>query len=65
MAIVKGLEHWQHLLAASGHTTMVYIDHQNLLYYRKPQDINQRVARYIPCLAEYDFKLVHKPGATN
>jgi RNase H-like domain found in reverse transcriptase len=65
MAIVKGLEHWQHLLAASGHTMTVYTDHQNLLYYRKPQDINWRVARYIPHLAEYNFKLVHKPGATN
>jgi hypothetical protein len=35
------------------------------LYYQKPQDINRRVAQYIPKLAKYNMKLVHKPGATN
>jgi hypothetical protein len=44
---------------------MVYMDHKNLLYYQKPQDINRWVVCYIPKLAKYDMKLVHKPGATN
>jgi RNase H-like domain found in reverse transcriptase/Reverse transcriptase (RNA-dependent DNA polymerase) len=35
LALVKGLDHWWHLLA-SGHQTTVYTDHKNLLYYRKP-----------------------------
>jgi RNase H-like domain found in reverse transcriptase len=65
LALVKGLEQWRHLLAGSEHQTTIYTDHKNLLYYRKPQDINQQVARYIPKLAKYDIKLVHKPGATN
>jgi RNase H-like domain found in reverse transcriptase len=33
LALVKGLDHWQHLLLASGHQTTVYTDHKNLLYY--------------------------------
>jgi RNase H-like domain found in reverse transcriptase len=41
LALVKGLDHWQHLLLASGHQTTVYMDHKNLLYYQKPQDINR------------------------
>jgi RNase H-like domain found in reverse transcriptase len=41
LALVKGLKQWQHLLTASGHQTTVYTDHKNLLYYQKPQDINQ------------------------
>jgi RNase H-like domain found in reverse transcriptase len=65
LVLVKGLDHWQHLLLASGHQTTVYMDHKNLLYYQKPQDINRRVACYIPKLAKYDMKLVHKPGTTN
>jgi RNase H-like domain found in reverse transcriptase len=31
LALVKGLDHWQHLLLASGHQTTVYMDHKNLL----------------------------------
>jgi hypothetical protein len=47
------------------HEVTVYTDHTNLQYYRQPQKINQCVARYIPRLVEYHFKLIHKPGKYN
>ena len=43
----------------------VYTDHKNLEYYQHPRQINARVAHYIPRLANYYFKLIHKPGTQN
>jgi hypothetical protein len=65
LAVVKGLENWRHLLMGAKHKVTIYTDHTNLQYYRQPQKINQHVARYIPRLAEYNFKLIHKPGKYN
>jgi hypothetical protein len=47
------------------HKVTVYTDHANLQYYRQPQKINQCITRYIPRLAEYNFKLIYKPGKYN
>ena len=41
LAIIQGLEEWQHYVQASGHTTVVYSDHQNLMYFRSAQKLNQ------------------------
>ena len=40
------------------------MDHKNLQYYRSPRDINQRVARYLPFMMEFNLTLIHKPGKT-
>jgi RNase H-like domain found in reverse transcriptase len=65
LAVMRGLQQWRHLLLSSPFQTTVITDHANLQYYRQPQKINQQVARYLGDLAEYDFKLVHKPGKQN
>src|SRR6202012_5284341 len=65
LAVLRGLEHWRHLLMGYRHEIMVFTDHKNLEYYRHPQRINRRVARYIPRLADYHYRLIHKPGRQN
>ena len=65
MAVVLGLRNWQHLLMGSLHKVVVYTDHANLQYYRHPQKINHRVARYISTLADYNLELKHLPGTKN
>jgi hypothetical protein len=47
------------------HKVKAFIDHANLAYYRHPQKVNRRVARYIATLTDYDLELVHRPGAQN
>jgi len=44
---------------------MVFTDHANLQYYQHPQKINQRVARYISMLADYNLELKHLPRVKN
>jgi hypothetical protein len=65
LAVIRGLEVWRHLLVGSPHPVTVLTDHANLQYYRQPQKINRRVARYLTKLADYDIILKHQPGVTN
>src|SRR5712691_11364616 len=65
MAVVFGLRNWRHLLSGSPHPVVVWTDHANLQYYRHPQKINRRVARYIALLSDYNLVLKHLPGTKN
>jgi RNase H-like domain found in reverse transcriptase/Integrase zinc binding domain/Reverse transcriptase (RNA-dependent DNA polymerase) len=65
LVVIWGLLAWRHLLVGSPHKIHVLTDHSNLKYYRHPQKISRHVARYLPKMAEFDFKLVYKPGTTN
>ena len=44
---------------------VVLTDHANLQYYHHPQKINQRVARYINFLKDFNYQLKHIPGVQN
>src|SRR5260221_736647 len=65
MAVVMALRNWRHLLTGNPHKVIVLTDHANLQYYRHPQKINRRVARYISTLADYNLELKHLPGTKN
>ena len=65
LAVIRALAHWRHLLLGAKHQVVVWTDHNNLTFYRHPQTISSRVARYIPRMAEYDLVLKHKPGTLN
>jgi len=65
LAVVTGLCFWRHLLIGSPHKVTVWTDHANLQYYRHPQKVNRRVARYIAVLGDYNLELKHLPGIKN
>jgi RNase H-like domain found in reverse transcriptase len=65
LALVRGLLRWEHVLLSSPFPVKVYTDHNNLCYYRSPRNIAQRVARYMSKLADFNFEIIYKPGATN
>ena len=43
----------------------VWIDHENLKYFREPHKLNGRQAQWYLKLQDYDFKLKHILGKTN
>jgi RNase H-like domain found in reverse transcriptase len=66
MAIMQGLEHWDHLLQGPKEAkTIVITDHANLQYYRHPHKIRSCVSGYIAKREEYLIELMYKPGITN
>ncbi|SJL13535.1 uncharacterized protein ARMOST_16979 [Armillaria ostoyae] len=65
LAIMLALDKWRHYLMGATVDFEIWTDHQNLQYFRKPQKLNRRQARWVTELAEYHFTLHHKPGASN
>ena len=65
LAIMLALEEWRQYLMGATETFEIWTDHQNLQYFRKPQKLNCRQARWVTELAEYHFSLHHKPGKTH
>ena len=65
LVIVVALRHWRHLLIGTPKPVVILTDHANLQYYRHPQKINWRVARYINFLEDFNYQLKHIPGACN
>jgi hypothetical protein len=65
LAIVNALDHWRPYLAGSPHKIIIYLDHQNLLYWREPHKISRRVAREVLMLSEYNFEIRHIKGTSN
>ena len=63
LAIIQALEEWRHYIQGSGHTTVIYSDHQNLTYFRSTQKLNRRQARWSLCLSEFNVRLIHQPGS--
>jgi len=60
-----GLQCWSHLLKGTAIPVLVFMDHNNLCYYRDPRKIGPRVAGYLPEREQYNIILEYKPGATN
>jgi len=65
LAIMLSLDEWRALLMGADETFEIFTDHQNLQYFKKPQKLNCRQARWMTELSEYDFTLHHRPGALN
>ena len=61
---MNALSEWRQYLLEARNTVEIWTDHQNLTYFRKPQKLNRRQARWHTELQEYDFKLLHKPGSS-
>jgi len=54
------LEDGDTILLAQQEPFEIWTDHQNLQYFRQPQKVNRRQARWLTELQQYHFKLLHK-----
>ena len=64
LALICGLTEWKVYLEGARHTVTVYIDHDNLRYFRSGQTLNKRQARWSLFLSQFPLQLIHKPGKT-
>jgi len=65
LAIIFALEEWRCYLMDAREKFEIWTDHKNLTYFRSPQRLNARQARWYLTLQEYDFELKHIPGKQN
>ena len=62
LAIKLALEEWRHYLEGARHQFIVYTDHKNLTFPRKPEMLSQRQIRWYEFLSRFDFKLIYRAG---
>ena len=65
LAIVRTLKDWQHYLEGLPQPFDIITDHCNLQYWRTAQNLTRCQAHWSLYLNRFDFRLTHKPGATN
>ena len=63
LGIIQSLKEWRHYIQGSGHTTVIFSDHKNLMYFKTAQKLNNRQARWSLYLSEFNIKLIHLPGS--
>ena len=64
-AVIFALQEWRHYLLDAAHPFEILTNHQNLMYFKKLQDLSRRQARWQQLLQEYHFTFIHRPGKTN
>ena len=65
LAILSALQHWRHLLVSTSQPIIIHSDHKNLTYFKKPQHLNRRQARWQQELTQFNFQIVYKRGTDN
>ena len=63
--IVFGFKCSRPFLLGAKHVVKVCTDHKNLQYFREPQKITGRQARWIEFLQDFDYQLEHISGSSN
>ena len=62
LAIIRALKEWRHYIQGSSHTTVIFSDHKNLMYFQEARKLNQQQVWWSLYLSEFDVKLVHIVG---
>ena len=65
LAIVKAFTQWRHYLGGARHQIEVASDHHNLQTFMTTKALVGRHVRWYQRLAEYNMKIVHRPGRLN
>ena len=56
LAIIQALKEWCHYLTGTEYPVMVIMDHKNLGYFKQPQNLSCRQARWWLFLQEYNIR---------
>ena len=59
---MEALKDWRQYLLGAKHQVEVWTDHLNLTYFRQPNKLNRRQARWHTELQSYNLLIIHKPG---
>jgi RNase H-like domain found in reverse transcriptase len=64
-AIIFGFKCGRPFFLGAKHAVEVRTDHKNLQYFREPQKVTGRQARWLTFLQDFNYTLTHIPGHQN
>ena len=62
LGVITALEVWRHHLEGSKLPFQILTDHKNLLYFKKPQHLDQRQIRWGLFLSKFNYRISYRPG---
>ena len=62
LAIIKATEAWCHYLKATPYTFEIYMDHHNLTYFTKSQNLSKHQVRWQMWMMCFNYLLIYKKG---
>jgi hypothetical protein len=62
LAILEALDKWSTYCKSTKHSIQILSDHKNLEYWQTKKDLNLCQARWAEQLANYDFRMIYRPG---
>ena len=62
LAVIWGLEEYEYHLERHSYKIEIWLDHQNLPFFRTAQKLTRRQARWALFMTHFDFVLYYKPG---
>ena len=65
LAVMYAFYEWSHYLKGVSIPTEVLTDHQNLMYFQKPQNLNRQQAQWVMDLQDFNFIIKYCPGKAN
>ena len=65
LAVIRTLKAWRPYLVSLVAPTVIYTDHQNITYFRQPQDLTARQMHWHSVLQEYPVRFMHIAGKKN
>ena len=63
LAIIKATEAWCHYLKATPYAFKIHMDHNNLLYFTKSQNLSKRQAHWQQWMTRFLYQLIYKKGS--
>ena len=65
LGVMKSIDHWRPYLIWTKEPFVIETDHKNLTYWKSPQKLTGRTARWHEKLQDYNFRIVHVQGKNN
>jgi len=65
LIIIRAFEHWRLELELTDISIKMFIDHQALISLMKDKELSRRQMRWVQKLADFNFKIMYRPGKQN
>lgn len=65
LAIINAFENWKAKPGSVQQPTLIFTDHKNLEHFTIAKKLNRRQARWNEFLADFNFKIMFRPGKQN
>jgi len=63
LAVIRALEEWRQYLTGTRHPVTIITDHRNLTFFKSPQNLSRRQARWSMFMQDYDLVWDNHPGS--